>query len=84
MENETTCYTHNNVKISDLEDISLKLEALNGLTKVCSVAFGRSGSLGEVSEEDVYNAFLSVQNQLEAIDGEVKELIQNAFLQVRE
>ena len=61
--------------LTNLENIALKLEYLDGLTQVCANAFGSPGALGAVSEQDLQNTFLSLHEQIKALESEAHQLI---------
>lgn len=62
--------------LEELENISLKVENLEGVAHVCGTAFGHPGALGEVNEKDLERTFFSFRDQVEEIQKEIQEIIQ--------
>ena len=62
--------------LTNLENLAMKLEYLEGITQVCANAFGSPGALGAVNEQDVQNAFLSLHEQVTALENEAHQIIE--------
>ena len=62
--------------LEQLENLSLKVENLEGLTPVCSTAFGNPGALSAVNEKDLERAFCSIRDQAGELNKEIQEIIQ--------
>ena len=65
--------------LDSAEDILLKLEYLEGLTRVCASAFGSSNALANVNERDLENVFYSIREQVVSLEERTHGII-NAIL----
>ena len=79
-ENENTNESQESTKksisvLSSLENMRLKLEYLEGITQVCANAFSTPGALSAVNEHDLENSFLSLREQIKALENETGEII---------
>lgn len=62
--------------LEELENISLKVENLEGVAHVCGTEFGHPGAFCEVNEKDLERTFFSFRDQVEEIQKEMQEIIQ--------
>ena len=62
--------------LATLEKLQQKVEHLEGAAQVCANAFNHKGAMGDCSEKDLENAFLSFHDQAEEIGQEIQALIE--------
>ena len=62
-----------------LENLSLKVENLDGMSHVCGVAFGNPGALAAVNEKDLERTFFSISDQVGAIAKDLQEIITDLY-----
>lgn len=60
--------------LSEIENIQMRVEHLQGLARTCAAAFSHK-SLDGVSADDLNNTFESMHDQLEQIAAECGDLI---------